>query len=58
MQIITASERTIPSCVPTTASVNCGGTESFPHNCLTDVGGYEKRDAWSEAISLLQQLIK
>ena len=34
------------------------GREALPHDGLADVGGDEERDAGSEAVTLLEQLIK
>lgn len=41
----------------TSASVDSGGTEGLPDNCLTDVGGNEERDTRAKTIALLEQLI-
>lgn len=41
-----------------TASVDGGGGEGLPDNGLADVGGNEKRDTASKAISLLEKLVE
>ena len=42
----------------TAAGVDGGGTEGLPNNVLADVGGNEKTDTTSEAVSLLKELIE
>ena len=40
------------------AGVDGGGTEGLPNDVLADVGGNEKTDTTSEAVSLLKELIE
>lgn len=47
----------IPS-THTSASVDSGGAEGLPDNCLTDVGCNEERDTRAQAIALLEQLVQ
>lgn len=42
----------------TSASVDGGGAEGLPDDCLTDVGCNEERDTRAQAIALLEQLIQ
>lgn len=42
----------------TSASVDSGGTECFPHDGLTDVSGNEKGDSRAQAIPFLQKFIQ
>lgn len=45
-------------CSHTSASVDGGGAEGLPDDCLTDVSCNEKRNTRAETIALLQQLIQ
>lgn len=47
----------IPS-THTSASVDSGGAEGLPDDCLTDVGCNEERDTRAQAIALLEQLVQ
>lgn len=42
----------------TSASVDSGGAEGLPDDCLTDVGRNEEGDTWAQTIALLEQLIQ
>lgn len=42
----------------TSASVDGGGAEGLPDDCLTDVSSNEKRNTRAQTIALLQQLIQ
>lgn len=45
-------------CIHTSASVDSGGAEGLPDDCLTDVGGNEERDTRAQPVALLEQLIQ
>lgn len=42
----------------TSSCVHRGGAERLPHNSLTDIGSNEERDARTETVSFLQELIQ
>ena len=42
----------------TSASVDSGGAEGLPDDCLANVGGDEEGDTRAEAIALLKQLVQ
>ena len=42
----------------TSAGVDSGGRKGFPDDGFADVGGDEERNARSQSVSLLQQLVK
>lgn len=60
-QSMTGNIRSKQPLVPSThtsASVDGGGAEGLPDDCLADVGGNEERDSRAQTIALLEQLIQ
>lgn len=56
--IISQLQNVIDAIGHTSASVDGGGAEGLPDDCLTDVGRNEKRDTRAQTVALLEQLVQ